>query len=119
MSRQVRRHIAALATAITFVCAPSVYSQATTSLRGTISDPLGAVIPEAIVTLTNTGNSSARQVVTDKTGLYQFQQLPPGNYKITVEKPGFAKVSENNVTLLVNTPATLDLKMEVGQTSDT
>jgi len=109
MSRQVRRHIAALTTAITFVCAPSVYSQATTSLRGTITDPLGAVIPEAIVTLTNTGNSSTRQVVTDKAGQYQFLQMPPGSYRITVEKPGFSKVSENDVMLLVNTPATLDL----------
>ena len=118
MNRQVGRRLAVLAAAI-LVCAPFVYPQATTSLRGTISDPAGAVIPEAVVTLTNLGNSSTRQIVTGKAGEYQFLQMPPGTYRIIVEKPGFSKVSEDNVVLQVNTPATLDLRMEVGQTSET
>jgi hypothetical protein len=118
MSRQVGRRSAVFAATI-LICAPHLYPQATTSLRGTISDPLGAVIPEAVVTLINLGNSSTRQIATDKTGQYQFLQMPPGTYRIAVEKPGFAKISEDNVVLQVNTPSTLDLRMEVGQTSET
>src|SRR5579864_2513537 len=118
MSRHVGRRLAVLAASI-LICAPHLYPQATASLRGTISDPLGAVIPEAVVTLINLGNSSTRQIATDKTGQYQFLQMPPGTYRIIVEKPGFSKVSEDNVVLQVNTPSTLDLRMEVGQTSET
>ena len=118
MSRILGRRLTVWAATI-LIWAPFAHPQATTSLRGTITDPAGAVIPEAVVTLTNLANSSARQIATDKAGQYQFLQMPPGTYRIIVEKPGFSRISEDNIVLQVNTPASLDLKMEVGQTSET
>jgi hypothetical protein len=90
----------------------------TTSLRGTVSDPQGAILPDATVTLTNpaTGFSEAKK--TDRDGVYQFLQLPPGTYTLTVTKAGFAALKEGNLQLLVNVPATSNISMHVkGETS--
>src|SRR5438552_1766665 len=92
--------------------------QSTTSLRGVITDPTGAIIPGAVVSLANEGTGFKRQAVTGEDGVYQFLQTPPGTYHVTAEKTGFAVVTRDSVQLQVTTPATLDLRMEVGSTSD-
>jgi hypothetical protein len=94
------------------------YAQSTTSLRGVITDPTGAVIPGAVVTLANSGTGFKRQALTSEDGVYQFLQAPPGTYQVAVEKTGFTAATREGVQLQVNTPATLDLRMEVGGTSD-
>jgi hypothetical protein len=96
----------------------ALYAQSTTSLRGIVSDPTGAVIPGAVVSLTNAGTGFKRQALSGEDGVYQFLQAPPGSYQITVEKAGFSSVTREMVQLLVNTPATLDVKMELGSTTD-
>src|SRR5215470_475135 len=94
------------------------YAQSTTSLRGVVTDPTGAVIPGAVVSLTNGGTGFKRQALTGEDGVYQFLQAPPGMYQVTVEKAGFTTVSRDSVQLQVNTPGTLDLRMDVGATTD-
>src|ERR1700682_6100884 len=89
-------------------------AQSTSSLHGTIADPQSAVIPAAIVTLSNVNTGFSRQVTADNTGAYQFVQVPPGEYTVTVTKPGFSKATRDRVTLQVSVPATLDIQMEVG-----
>ena len=103
---------------ILFAICAGVYGQSTTSLRGTITDPSGAVIPEAVVSLKNSGTGFKRQVLTGADGVYQFIQAAPGAYQLTVEKSGFAAITRDSVQLQVNTPATLDLRMEVGNAVD-
>jgi len=95
-----------------------IYAQATSSLHGTVTDPTGAVIPTAIVTLNNSATGLSRQVVTDNSGAYQFLQVPPGEYTLTAAKPGFAKATREHVPLQVNVPATLDLQLDVGTTGE-
>jgi len=108
-------------TVLVFVLAGAwnAYSQATTSLRGTVSDSQGLALPTAILTLTNVENSAARKVISDAVGEYVFVQIPPGTYKITAEKPGFTTATRDHIQLLVNTPSTLDLRLEVGATTET
>jgi hypothetical protein len=89
------------------------HSQATTSLRGTVADPTGAVIPEATVSIKNYENGSSRKILTDVNGEYSFLQVAPGDYNLVAEKPGFATITNAHIKLLVNTPATLDLKMSL------
>src|SRR5258708_4939335 len=101
-----------------FLLACSAFAQSTTSLRGTITDPQGGVIPEATVLLGNLENGAKRQVITNGSGEYLFPQIVPGNYQIVVERPGFSTLTRNGVKLLVNTPATLDLQMEIGKTGE-
>src|SRR5260370_36219108 len=96
----------------------SSFAQSTSSLRGVITDSSGGVIAEAAVTMTGKENGSVRTSVTDANGVYNFPQAIPGSYKLTAEKAGFAKMSRSNITLLVNTPSTLDLMMVVGATGE-
>lgn len=98
--------------------AGSAYSQSTTSLRGVITDPSGGVIPEAAITLTNTENGAVRRTATDGNGVYNFPQVVPGTYRLMAEKTGFAKMTRSDITLLVNTPSTLDLAMTVSNAGE-
>lgn len=94
-------------------CASALFPQATTSLRGTLTDPSGAVIPEAIISISDAQTGTSRRSLSSSTGEYQFLQIPPGTYKVIAEKPGFATVTRSDVKLLVNTPSTLDISMAV------
>src|SRR5450631_29120 len=96
----------------------NVYAQSTTSLRGTVTDPSAALIPQAIVTLQDPATGTKRQVLTGADGAYQFLQVTPGLYQVTVEKPGFSTITREGVQLLVNTPATIDLTMTIGKTGE-
>ena len=97
------------AVALFLLLSIAALGQSATSLRGVITDPRGATVPAAVVTLTNVDTSLKRQVTTGADGAYQFLQTPPGSYKLTVEKPGFATTARESVQLLVNTPGTLDM----------
>jgi len=106
------------ATAFLLICfaVPSTSSwaqTATTSLRGTISDPNGGVLPGADVAVTNRQTGFSRATKTDNDGVYQFPQLPPASYTLTVRSPGFATLRQESVRLLVNLPATLNISMRV------
>ena len=109
--------VAAALLAATFG-AIAAHAQATASLRGTITDPSGAVIPEVGVTIRSTDTGALRQSVTDTQGEYRFLQVAPGTYKLDAEKPGFATMTKSNIKLLVNTPETLDLKMSLSTTGE-
>src|SRR5262249_51957925 len=98
---------------IVLVASLPTYAQSTTSLRGVITDPSGAIIPGAVVSLTNDLTGFKRQALSGEDGIYQFLQAPPGTYQVTIEKAGFATAARENVQLQVNTPGTLDLRMEV------
>src|ERR1700674_445530 len=96
----------------------SAYPQSTSSLRGTVTDPSGAVIPDAVVTISSAENGAIRRNSTDANGEYSFLQVLPGTYKLTVEKTGFATMTRGDVKLLVNTPATLNLTMAISSTGE-
>ncbi len=116
------RHIAAPGRALPvylLALASLAYSQSTTTLRGSVSDNTGAMIPEAVVTISIESQGFLRKAVSDAQGIYQFPQIPPGTYVVKTEKPGFATALSNNVVLQVNLPATLDVKLEVGNVSQT
>jgi protocatechuate 3,4-dioxygenase beta subunit len=82
--------------------------QATTSLRGTVADPSGAAVPKASVTLTNIDVNTPRSTTTGPQGDYSFISLPPGNYQLVIETPGFERYVQTKLQLLVNTPATVE-----------
>src|SRR6266404_1001922 len=94
------------------------HAQSTTSLRGVITDPSGAAIPGAIVTISSPETGSVRRSVTDANGEYNFLQVAPATYKLTVEKAGFATMTRSDVKLLVNTPSALDMTMAVSATGE-
>lgn len=90
----------------------------TSGLEGLINDGQGAAIATAAVSATNLETSVARQTISGTDGSYRFAQLPPGNYQIEVQSPGF-RTHAQRVRLQVNTPAKLDFQLEIGAVVET
>ena len=88
-------------------------AQATTSLNGRVTDRSGAVIPNANVRLTLPSTGAVRENTTGNTGQYQFSQLAPGRYTLTVTAPGFATSEKTNMDLLVSQPATANVELQL------
>jgi hypothetical protein len=98
----------------------SAYAQiGTTSLRGTVIDKTGASVSDAKVSLDSAGQAFHRDMQTNDRGEYEFVALPPGTYVLTVDKAGFRKFEQKSVQLLVNSPATNNITLEVGAQSQT
>jgi hypothetical protein len=100
------------------VCCGGFAQNATTSLRGTITDPQGAVIVGATVGLSRTETGFHEVHTTAKDGGYQFLQIPPGTYTVSVENPGFGKHT-STVSLLVDQPSTLSLTLTLESSAAT
>jgi Carboxypeptidase regulatory-like domain len=97
----------------------SASGQASAGMTGTITDPSGAVVPNANVTVTNEATSVSEKTVTSSAGTYSFKGLPPGRYDITVEAPGFKKGVRSNVLVEVSTTPTIDMVLATGATTET
>lgn len=96
-----------------------VFAQsANTSLRGTVADPNGAVLQGATVTLNNPATGYSRTTKSGNDGVYQFLEVPPATYTMTVTATGFATLKRDQVILRVSQPATLDVTMQVKATTE-
>ncbi|MBB5056819.1 hypothetical protein HDF16_001504 [Granulicella aggregans] len=107
--------VASLATSYlgSTLLAPTLLAQnASTSLRGSVTDSTGAAIPGAAVSIKNNANGSDSSTKANGQGEYSFQQIAPGKYTITVEMAGFAKQTLS-AELLVAQPATINVKLGV------
>ena len=96
----------------------ALLAQATTQVSGVVTDPSGAVIPGAAIELENLDTGLKRSTKSDTAGAYSFLQVMPGQYKLTATVTGFRTTTTHNVRLLVNNPATVNIRMEVGQVSE-
>ena len=83
------------------------------TLSGTITDPSGAVIPGAAVTVKNTATQAERALSTNEAGIFVAQFLQPGAYEIAVAKAGFAKIVRTGLTLQVGQSLTLNFALPV------
>ena len=94
-----------------------VWAQNVGSLRGTVVDKTGAAVPEATVTVTDRATNASRNTKTNNAGEFSFAQLNPGDYRVEITKDGFKKYIEAKVTILVATPTSLDIQLELGTVS--
>lgn len=88
-------------------------------LRGTVTDPNGAVVPKATITLTNPRTQAERKVVSSGEGTYTFAALEPGIYTVKVEAEGFKTLSQTGIALSPSETRGLDLTLQVGAASET
>ena len=95
------------------------FAQANAGVTGTVTDPSGAVVAAAKVTVTNQGTSISSHLVTSSAGTYTINGLNPGQYTVTVEAAGFKKVVHKDVNVEVSVTATIDITLSTGATSDT
>ncbi len=105
--------ITSISFSLSFLTPAATAQSATTSLRGEISDAKGLVVAGAAVTLSNAATGFSRSTKTDGQGVYQLLEIPPADYVLTVEAPGFAKTKRENVVLQVSTPATVNISLQV------
>ena len=108
----VTRRMIAAAFFYLLVCSALVFGQATSAtLSGTVSDPQGAVVPGATVTIKDTDTGQQRQVQTNESGYYRAAGLSPGNYEVRVERQGFRPEVRSGVNLTVAEDAALDVRL--------
>jgi len=103
--------------AFAFLCVSVADAQFTGSIQGTVTDPTGANIAKASVTLVNVATSVSLTTNTDSSGNYHFLSLAPGAYKLTATASGFAK-SEASVNLLTEQSLNLPLTLKVGAATE-
>jgi hypothetical protein len=97
----------------------SLYGQSTFgTVDGTVTDPSGATIADAQVTLTNVGTQEKRSQQSGNSGLYQFVNVAPGNYKLEIQKPGFKHYTHDNVVVQVQQDTHIDAVLPVGQVTE-
>ena len=90
----------------------------TGNISGTVTDPSGSVIPSATVTATNTGTGAARTTQATSAGVFFLNNLPVGNYKLSIESTGFKRYEATNIRLDVNDRLNFAIKMEIGAVSE-
>ena len=89
------------------------------ALNGTITDPSGAAVPNAKVTVTNTATGLTRTTQTSDVGLYNFTGLPVGIYDLSTDASGFKVTRQTAIPLQVGAVATIDVRLEVGNVQET
>jgi Carboxypeptidase regulatory-like domain len=92
----------------------------TTSGRivGSVTDGSGTALPNVTIRVTNVDTNAARTVVSDGAGGYSVTNLPIGNYEVSAERSGFKRYQQRPIKLDVDQTARIDVKMEVGELSE-
>jgi len=96
------------------------YSQATNTsgaIQGTITDPKGAILPGAIVSITNLATGAKKELVTDSAGFYSVASLVPGQYQVSVSAPGFSKTT-TTFTVQIGVTSNGNLSLKLGATTE-
>ncbi len=101
------------------VCSAAAFAQtATGTITGTISDPAGAVVPNAPLELKNSETGTVYQTVSSSTGNYTFSQLPASTYQLTVNVPGFKTHVRQNLGVQAAQTIRIDVVLEVGTSTE-
>lgn len=112
------RSFAAAFIFVTLSCSALFAQDVTGKITGTITDPSGAVIAGAKVTVTNIATGIAKDTTSNSSGVYQVLQLPIGRYQVTAEAPGFERVTIDSQTPLeINQTLRIDVHLQVGKLS--
>ena len=90
-----------------------------TGILGTVTDPAGALVAGANVTITNTATGMQRVVKTSSDGNYEVRYLLPGDYTIQVQTPGFRTELRRRVVVQINQQARFDFAMQLGEVQQT
>jgi hypothetical protein len=114
------RRVALLLVLVLATCVGALRAQSTdSSIAGRVSDPSNAVIAGAKVAATNADTNVRYEGTTNGSGEYYLTNLPPGSYRIEIEKPGFQKLIKPDVILHVQDALAIDFEMTVGSALQT
>ena len=115
----MRRLLVALVLSLAATSLGFAQSSTDGTLRGQIKDEQGGVLPGATVTVRSPTVAGIFTGVTDTEGLYRIINLPPGDYVLTAELPGFSRFSRSNIVMRAGLNLTIDLTLRVGSIAQT
>jgi hypothetical protein len=115
----IRRSSFVLAVGVIFGVLPLQAQVDTGSITGTVTDPSGAVVNGAKVTLTNEGTAAALAVTTGSDGSYTFSPVKIGSYKIEATAQGFKTINQSNIVVNVSANVLVNLKLQTGSVTET
>jgi hypothetical protein len=110
------RRVAPLSFALLSIVPPNLYSQSmgsSGSVTGTVTDPSGAIVAGATVSIENPVSHYRNQVQTDATGTFRFNNIPFSHYHVSVSASGFAAISQDT-DVRTSVPTTLNFKLRLG-----
>src|SRR6266481_6048697 len=116
LSKLSLRAIPLLACAVFFAAA--AHAQYRASIQGVVTDPQGAVVSGATLTLKNLDTNQTLTTTTDDNGIYNFNALPSSKYSLTIEKAGFKQKVLDNVGVIPEQANALNIQLEVGQVTE-
>lgn len=118
-----RRHMLAIFMTLTVLlvwgASPTIAQTITGAIRGTVTDPSGAVVSGAKVTATNVGTGVSNSTTSDRSGLYNIQFLPIGSYTVTASAPGFDTSKIGPFSLQIDQTVKINAKLNVGKSATT
>src|SRR5579859_3555454 len=115
--RPVKRLVLAIAT-LALLCAASSLAQVVKgSISGTVTDPQGAVVSGATVKATNTETGVVLKATSDSSGIFRFNLIQAGSYKIETTAQGFKTSVENGIQVTAGVNTDVSMKMSVGESS--
>ena len=112
--------LAICATAIVFLCVnTTAFAQFRTSIQGTVTDPSGAVIPGATITLKDLQTNQITTSTSSDSGVYNFNALAPDHFDLTASKDGFQKKVLTDLQLIPEQANSVNLQMLPGGSTET
>ena len=88
------------------------------SIAGTLTDESGAVVPKAVVTVTNTSTGLSREATTTDDGYYTIPNLPEGTYDLSVSAGGFKPYTQKNINVPVNAVTRINATVQIGSLNE-
>jgi uncharacterized membrane protein len=120
MNRFTTRPLFVLLTVLFLTLPAGLFGQATQgSILGSVTDPTGAGVPGATVTVKNDGTNFIRTMTTDESGDYRVAGIEPGIYRVTVTATGFKGFEQTRIDLASSQAKRIDVKLEVGEVATT
>jgi hypothetical protein len=95
----------------------AAHAQFRASIQGTVTDPSGAVIPNAKVTLKDNATNSVQTATSNESGVYSFNGLPPARFTLMAEAPGFTQKSIQDLTIIPEQANSVNIQLAVGEAS--
>lgn len=116
---QIATCLWAVFVAVMLVLSPAAFAQYRGSVQGTVTDTQGGVIPNAKLTLTNTDTNEMQVRTTNGVGIYSFNALPPGHFRLTVEATGFQTKVLEHVQIIPEQPNAINVQLQVAAAAQT
>ena len=117
---KTRTFVIAISVVASVVCLASLAVGQTIfgTILGTVTDPSGAVVPNIVITVTNQGENTSRDVRSDAQGNYQAENLKEGIYTVSIQAQGFRELTVKEIRLTARQVVRADLQLAMGTTAE-